>query len=693
MLCYWNGCIKDGPDGPFYEGSSPRVIRVESKISLPKLLDDLHGVTGFEKGKFKIDVIGRYPSIVQQPVVKYIRLPVVDDSSLETMLEVPTYHFSINNVEFYLEVTPVVSDQGDAPRKRPRQEDDDANDLSDSVPKELLLSSSWLDERELRVGMVFKDKDELVKAVELYSCRRQRKSSPGFELYSDSWVSRRCAVGYKNCRWSLEAKITKGNGYEITKYNGPHTCEPVDVGSDFLAAELEGLLKARPSLSVPELNKWVKEEFGYTVSRAVMWDAKKEATTAIWGDSEKSFSVLPKFMASLCSSNKMRLEWQYDLLPDPKEASFRSVFWAFHQSVEGFPYCRPVIIVDAVDCGKHSGKLLVAAGFDAENQLFPLAFAVVSQEKLSADSWRWFFSCIRKKATHREGLCLITAMDPDIITAVNEPECRWAQHRFCLRHLCFEFFDAFHNNLLTEFVYKAGSTGCVSSFDYYLKKIEEMNPEARKWLDKTPPHKWALAHDDGGLRFGIMETNLIFATYGFINYLPITTCVLLIFDHLAELFISQRGRLSESLKSGDKYAQHVMTKLGEDKGKTYDALPLDNTGERFQVADGNNKIYVVHRIDRVCSCGMWQLYKYPCSHVLAVCRRLNIDFLQYVNDYYNTERSLRVYAAKFNPVPGWFSEWSEASETPRLFPPSPTRLDCAPSSSSVPCIRQVKHEI
>ncbi|KAJ4871253.1 hypothetical protein Rs2_47121 [Raphanus sativus] len=110
VFCYWNGCIKDGPDGPLYEGgSSPRVIRVERKTSLPKLLDDLHRVTGFDKGKFKIDVIGRYPSIVQQPLVKYIRLPVVDDSSLETMLEVPTYHLSINNLEFYLEVTPVVN--------------------------------------------------------------------------------------------------------------------------------------------------------------------------------------------------------------------------------------------------------------------------------------------------------------------------------------------------------------------------------------------------------------------------------------------------------------------------------------------------------------------------------------------------------------------------------------------------------
>lgn len=262
-------------------------------------------------------------------------------------------------------------------------------------------------------------------------------------------------------------------------------------------------------------------------------------------------------------------------------------------------------------------------------------------------------------------------MDPDIVTVVNEPECRWAQHRFCLRHLCFEFYDAFRNNLMTEFVYKAGSTVCVSSFDYYLKKIEEMDPEARKWLEKIPRQKWALAHDDGGLRFGIMETNLIFATYGFINHtldLPITTCVLLIFDHLAELFISQR----ELLNSGDnKYAKHVMTKLGEYNKGRYDVLPLDNTGERFQVvvADGdNNKRFVVHRIDRVCTCGMWQLYKYPCSHLLAVCRKLNIDFCQYVNDYYNTERSLQVYAAEFNHVPG-FSEWPEASDAPRLLPP------------------------
>lgn len=79
---------------------------------------------------------------------------------------------------------------------------------------------------------------------------------------------------------------------KITKYRGPHTCKPADVGSDFLAGELEGLIKAQPSLSIAELISWVKEEFGYTISVENMWDAKKKAITSILGDLDKSFSVL-----------------------------------------------------------------------------------------------------------------------------------------------------------------------------------------------------------------------------------------------------------------------------------------------------------------------------------------------------------------------------------------------------------------
>ena len=164
---------------------------------------------------------------------------------------------------------------------------------------------------------------------------------------------------------------------------------------------------------------------------------------------------------------------------------------------------------------------------------------------------------------------------------------------------------------MTEFVYKAGSTKYISSFDDYLKKIDEMNPEARKWLDQIPLHQWALAHDSDRLRFRIMTTNSIFTNYSFINKardLPISGCILLIFDHLAELFKTRLGFLDESLKNrGEVYDTHVMKKLEEYKlaSRAHDVLSLDQIPERFQVTkvmQPANKISFVHCRDRVCTC-------------------------------------------------------------------------------------------
>ena len=69
-----------------------------------------------------------------------------------------------------------------------------------------------------------------------------------------------------------------------------------------------------------------------------------------------------------------------------------------------------------------------------------------------------------------------------MVAVVEEPECQWAQHRFCLRYLCLKFYDVFRNNLMTEFSHKAAAMRNISNFSNYLKKIEKMNPKARKWF-------------------------------------------------------------------------------------------------------------------------------------------------------------------------------------------------------------------
>ncbi|KAI5648279.1 hypothetical protein M9H77_34284 [Catharanthus roseus] len=51
-----------------------------------------------------------------------------------------------------------------------------------------------------------------------------------------------------------------------------------------------------------------------------------------------------------------------------------------------FLYCRPVIFVDETHLrGPYKGVLLIASTWDANNHLFPLAFAIVDKE--SSENW------------------------------------------------------------------------------------------------------------------------------------------------------------------------------------------------------------------------------------------------------------------------------------------------------------------
>jgi hypothetical protein len=49
--------------------------------------------------------------------------------------------------------------------------------------------------------------------------------------------------------------------------------------------------------------------------------------------------------------------------------------------VASFTHCRPIVSVDATFLtGKYKGTLMFAVGMTAENQLLPLAFALVEGE-------------------------------------------------------------------------------------------------------------------------------------------------------------------------------------------------------------------------------------------------------------------------------------------------------------------------
>ncbi|XP_010430548.1 PREDICTED: uncharacterized protein LOC104714787 [Camelina sativa] len=615
------------------------------------------------------------------------------------MLEVPTNHPSIQIVEFYLEAKPTSDDVKDPAlcsspleypasslkRQRTQQEMADTNLGSDGclvkvfnsgVLKPCLLPRLWVDDdHDLHLGLCFKDRDELKKAVDWWSIKRRRRCKVR-ETEKDMYTFE--CVRWK-CKWSLQAARMEKHGLvKITRNTAPHTCSPEAFEDEFVEDEIERVVRVQPTLSTAELKNWWKEKNGYKLRTAEMTTARKKAIKRVFGDEDQSFRAMPKLMSVLHSSNGLCVDWQYDRFPNPEFASFRGVFWAFSQSIKGFQHCRPLIVVDSKDLnGKYPMKLMIASGVDAANNFFPLAFAVTKE--LSIDSWRWFLTGIREKVTQRKGLCLISSPHPDILAVINEPgslwQEPWAYHRFCLDQLCHQFYDVFGDNYLEVLVEKAGSTSQKDDFDSYMKDMEKKNPEARRWLDQTPPHQWALAHDSG-LRYGIMEIDpedVFSVCTDFLNYT--TGDVMLLFDELRSLFDKCLSSSCFSLNRGDVYTKPVMDKLEEfmTGSVSYVIAPLER--DAFQVSKHSEKEeWIVQLNDSTCTCGEFQSEKFPCPHALAVCEKLKINPLQYVDDCYSVERYHKTYAAPFYPVPE-VSTWPEASGVPTLFPP------CPPNSS------------
>ena len=130
---------------------------------------------------------------------------------------------------------------------------------------------------------------------------------------------------------------------------------------------------------------------------------------------------------------------------------------------------------------KFKSKILIAIGVDAENEIYPLAYAIVDEEMTA--NWSWFFFQLRTYIVKdRNGIYLISDRHPDILNAITDESIGWspprAYHQYCLRHICSNFNTHFKNMQLKKAVWQAGSTHQVCKFNFIMDRIRTVNEEA-----------------------------------------------------------------------------------------------------------------------------------------------------------------------------------------------------------------------
>nr|XP_027193499.1 uncharacterized protein LOC101497921 [Cicer arietinum] len=206
----------------------------------------------------------------------------------------------------------------------------------------------------LAIGMKFHNKDECVHAIKRYHL----KQSLNFVVQKSDLERYVIYCSDPNCLFRCRAsKRKKSELWVIGKLNVPHTCtnsalsqDHTKLDSNMICQSIMQVVKVDPSIKVKE----------------------------------ESYNQLPQWllvMKTFAPGTKIEMETisayhENSLINGIR--IFHRLFWAFVPCISAFKFCKPMVQVDGTWLyGKYKGTLLVAVAQDGNDNVIPIAYAIV----------------------------------------------------------------------------------------------------------------------------------------------------------------------------------------------------------------------------------------------------------------------------------------------------------------------------
>ncbi|XP_070007729.1 uncharacterized protein [Nicotiana sylvestris] len=252
----------------------------------------------------------------------------------------------------------------------------------DALTRDLdeIQTTMWDESRPtvLANGMLFSDKALLTRVAKMYSVRECREmivweSSP--DVYKAV-----CHRWFTSFHWMMRASKKEIGLWKVSKYIGTHNCKMdifnrnhFNLDVDLISLQLIPHIEAFIRYKIKECITCVHQEYGCTITKRKACLGRKRAFKIIYGDWDKSFTSLPRYMAALKHFNPGTVvEWKLERSAGIPEYIFRYVFWAFKPAIDGFVHYFPVISIGGTHVyGKYDIKPLIAVAVDANEQIFP----------------------------------------------------------------------------------------------------------------------------------------------------------------------------------------------------------------------------------------------------------------------------------------------------------------------------------
>ncbi|XP_016755152.1 uncharacterized protein [Gossypium hirsutum] len=259
--------------------------------------------------------------------------------------------------------------------------------------------------------------------------------------------------------------------------------------------------------------------------------------------------------------------------------------------------CRRIVGLDGCFLkGYYGGYLLVAVGIDANNGIYPLAYATVESENQA--SWLWFLELL--------------AMDLEIVSSYHisfmsdkqkgllEAICMLfpnAETRNCVRHLHFNFKNSgFRTKELKDLLWKAAKASTTREFDDAMDELRKTNHHEYDWFKKKNPVHWSRSHFSIRSHSDMLVNNLSESFNKMIleaRGKPILTMMETVRTKIMLLIVKKK---EEADKWKGTLCPKIKKKLGVNIKDSLRFVPSHVGGDKYQVESGPGSQHVVELV-------------------------------------------------------------------------------------------------
>ncbi|KAK9269075.1 hypothetical protein L1049_000843 [Liquidambar formosana] len=387
------------------------------------------------------------------------------------------------------------------------------------------------------------------------------------------------------------------------------------------------------------------------VSYKQAWRAKEKTKLNICEDVSHTYKLLPWLCNHLKDSNSGTIaEWTCDA-----DGNFKQLFIAYGCSVNGFllGYC-PIIAVDSSFLSvPYRGALYSATAFNADDEMYPLTFGILSSENY--EDWLWFLQHLKELIGSLK-ITIISDRHTVLLESVGEVF-GIENHSHYFTHLKENFGNqATRKNMggkkgkedALQLLNAIAYARLDEDYDIAIANLAAFSSHLAMWVEETEPEHWAMSKFPNK-HWDKITSNLTESFNAWVCKEHHHSAIDFVHEHRNKLGTLLHKHEEEMKNWKQPVGPNIEKKLKENISRSLSTVVYPYMTNKFLVRTGNADISV-DLLARECTCQYWQMLGIPCEHACAAIRTMGDNVYSFVDECYLLSTKQRIYNDGLKPV-------------------------------------------